>query len=237
MSFRKRSMPLTNTANPPSSSSPGSSTSTAPVKQPTAPGVRTSPSFSVPTTSTGLSSLDALLRLGAGLALGSSIVIEEDGTTDYAGAILRCFASEGVLQGHKVFVASMEQWGAGLPGEVVEKQKREKIIDKDQVAADERMKIAWRYERMGLHGDAPGRIGAFCTPLPCFVFILETECVLLAIGLTLYLSSLQALRIHLLQLLHSVTLLIYPQDFHGRPRVHLYPFFRLDLQHQYASQI
>lgn len=171
MSFRKRSIPLANTANVASTATAGSIAPTTAAKQPLALGVRTSPTFSVSTTSTGLSSLDSLLRLGAGLALGSSLVIEEDGTTDYAGAILRCFASEGVLQGHKVFIAAAEHWGAGLPGIAVEKVKREKISEKEKTAADERMKIAWRYEKMGLHGDAPTRSGALDHLVPLLVAI------------------------------------------------------------------
>lgn len=153
MSFRKRSVPLANSAKADTTTNPGQSATGAldSQKQSTAPGVRISPSFSLPTVSTGLSSLDSLLRLGAGLALGSSLVIEEDGTTDYTGTILKCFASQGVVHGHKTFVLAVEQWGAHLPG--VAEEKRDKK-DAFKESNDEKMKIAWRYERLGAHGSS-----------------------------------------------------------------------------------
>ncbi|KAF2671997.1 PAXNEB-domain-containing protein [Microthyrium microscopicum] len=149
MSFRKRSVPLTNSAKSESSSPDVASLEAASsTKQAPPPGVRISPSFSLPTVSTGLASLDSLLRLGAGLALGTSLVIEEDGTTDYTGTILKCFASQGVIHGHKVFILAAEPWGANLPG-VAEEKVGKKVVSKEN---EEKMKIAWRYERLGAHG-------------------------------------------------------------------------------------
>lgn len=78
-----------------------------------------------------------------GLALGSSLVIEEEGTTDFSSSLLRCFAAEGVLQGHAVFVVAPEG-SMILPGEVEEKGPHGKSRE-----AEEKMKIAWRYERLG----------------------------------------------------------------------------------------
>jgi len=195
----------------------------------------------VPTTSTGLSSLDSLLRLNAGLALGSSIVIEEDGTTDYAGAILRCFASEGVLQGHKVFVAAVDPWGAGLPGIVVEKQKRDKSLDKESLAADERMKIAWRYERMGLHGDAPGRIGALIHLYPSLFFVVLY--LYSYLGNAMQFSFITLTRIveyfqhHQIQPLRSVIRLTCQRESHDQLQVHRYHFYLLKSQLLSSFQI
>jgi PAXNEB protein len=170
MSFRKRSVPLSNaTKGPPGRSNPGPADA-EPATSPAVslPGTRISPQFSLPTTSTGTASLDSLLGLGAGLALGTSLAIEEGGTTDYAGALLRCFAAEGVMQGHKVFVGAMEQWGATLPGLAEERGKKGTASASTQDAgpgagagAAERMKIAWRYERLGAVGAENERRGAW----------------------------------------------------------------------------
>ncbi|KZF23146.1 paxneb superfamily protein [Xylona heveae TC161] len=81
------------------------------------PGVRPSPIDGRATISTGASTLDKLLAGHAGLPLGSSLLLEESGTTDFSGALLRYFAAEGVVQGHQVHVVGVgEQWGRELPG-------------------------------------------------------------------------------------------------------------------------
>jgi hypothetical protein len=97
------------------------------------------------TTSTGTESLDKLLSLGAGLALGTSLMIEEEGTTEFARSLLSCYAAEGVLQGHSVFVVGPEG-SLTLPGPVEADGK--KNLEKPSLDS-ERMKIAWRYERLG----------------------------------------------------------------------------------------
>jgi hypothetical protein len=162
MSFRKRSVPLASTARNPAVSTPSTSTHGTQADPAAAlrnaPGIRTSPVLSFPTTSTGTPSLDHLLGLGAGIALGHSLAIEEHGTTDFAGTLLRCFVSQGVMLGHKVFVGAGEAWGGSLPGVREEKDKaksREKVAGETsgsvakEVERGERMKIAWRYERLG----------------------------------------------------------------------------------------
>lgn len=77
--------------------------------------------------------------------MGNSVLVEENGTTDYAGVVLRCFAAEGVCQGHGVVVVGMPKgWGGkGLPGLVGD----ERVKKKGPGEKRERMKIAWRYER------------------------------------------------------------------------------------------
>lgn len=116
-----------------------------------AAGVRPSPVTSHPTTSTGTPSLDGLLGGHAGVALGSSLLIEESGTTDFAGALLRYYAAEGICQGHVVHVVGAgESWVRELPG-VSEEKSRDKG---PKVSVDEeKMKIAWRYERLGQAGE------------------------------------------------------------------------------------
>ncbi|EON60986.1 hypothetical protein W97_00196 [Coniosporium apollinis CBS 100218] len=148
MAFRKRNIGVSRTP-----TSPGAEDLIQPHTVPApVPGVRPSPIDGRPTSSTGTPSLDGILAGHAGLALGSSLLIEESGTTEYAGALLRYYAAEGIVQGHKVHVVDVgEQWGRDLPGlvgtageEREEKEKRER--DK------EKMKIAWRYERLGEFG-------------------------------------------------------------------------------------
>ena len=137
MSFRKRNVPL---------SGVGATISPSHDEKSSQPGVRMSPLTSHPTISTGTASLDKLLGLGAGLALGTSLLIEEEGTTDFASALLRCFAAEGIIQKQKVFVVAPEGWANQLPGVVEERGSA-------LTGESERMKIAWRYEKLGAHGD------------------------------------------------------------------------------------
>lgn len=148
MAFRKRNIALSRTGS-----------ETQPPTAPTSPnsiqaphGVRPSPIDGRPTTSTGIPSLDAILAGHAGLPLGNSLVIGESGTTDYAGALLRFYAAEGVVQGHRVHVVGMgEVWGRELPGLVVGKEDERK-------EKGEKMKIAWRYEGLGQHESGRGAL-------------------------------------------------------------------------------
>jgi elongator complex protein 4 len=145
MAFRKRNVALSRA--PADTDAPNTpdvlpkSISTQPI-----PGVRPSPIDGRPTTSTGTPSLDGILAGHAGLPLGTSILIEESGTTDYAGALLRFYAAEGVVQGHKVHVVGMgEMWGRELPG-ITEERDSARREGKERA---EKMKIAWRYEGLG----------------------------------------------------------------------------------------
>ncbi|PVH80394.1 PAXNEB family protein [Cadophora sp. DSE1049] len=140
MSFRKRSVVPT---------SGGSLSNQPPAKQTLPQGVRPSPLDGRLTTSTGTQSLDSLLSGHSGFTLGTSLFIEENGTTDFAGALLRYYAAEGVIQGHHVHVLGMnEAWGRELPGLGVEGSSK-KVEARQN---DEKMKIAWRYERLGEFG-------------------------------------------------------------------------------------
>ncbi|KAL5387279.1 hypothetical protein PMIN06_008251 [Paraphaeosphaeria minitans] len=171
MAFRKRNVALARSpAESPATESP-SSPASHPVPAPPSPGTRPSPIDGRPTTSTGSPSLDCILAGHAGLPLGNSILIGESGTTDYAGALLRFYAAEGVVQGHRVHVVGMgEVWGRELPGIAEEKDKRREGKERA-----EKMKIAWRYEGLGAHGssrergspatstgDAVGEAAVFC---------------------------------------------------------------------------
>jgi elongator complex protein 4 len=164
MSFRKRNVGLSGSArSDPSTQSPS--------KIPTAlPGARPSSVDGRPTTSTGTASLDALFAGHGGLALGCSVLVEESGTTDYAGALLRFYAAEGLLQGHHVHVVGMpEHWGRELPGVVGESDKSESPTVKT-----EKMKIAWRYESLGQFGANTHSRGGHLRP--CSIFRTNASC-------------------------------------------------------------
>ncbi|KAF7596362.1 hypothetical protein BBP40_002106 [Aspergillus hancockii] len=150
MSFRKRNIGLSAGAD----RSAGPNASAQPQYSPVTPestlGIRPSPDDGRPTISTGSRSLDNLLAGHGGLAIGKSILIEENGTTDFAGALLRYYAAEGVVQEQKVHVVGMpEQWGRTLPGLI---GPAEVADDKPDRRKGDRMKIAWRYERLGEFG-------------------------------------------------------------------------------------
>jgi len=152
MSFRKRSVVV---------AQPGRSSSQNKEERASLPGVRPSPLDGRPTTSTGTRSLDSLLAGHAGLTLGTSLLIEESGTTDFGGALLRYFAAEGVVQGHQVHLLGVNEfWGRELPGLSTKGEGSTKSEEKK--FAEDKMKIAWRYERLGEFG-AGSRGG-------CFVF-------------------------------------------------------------------
>ncbi|KAJ5587249.1 uncharacterized protein N7459_003014 [Penicillium hispanicum] len=159
MSFRKRNIGLSTGVD--RTAIPNAPTQSAPTES--NPGIRPSPDDGRPTTSTGTPSLDNLLAGHAGLPLGKTLLIEENGTTDFAGALLRYYAAEGVVQEQKVHVVGApEQWGRSLPGLIGTAEEQEgKRSDKRK---DERMKIAWRYERLGEFG--AGVAGSRNVPAP-----------------------------------------------------------------------
>jgi elongator complex protein 4 len=175
MSFRKRNVALS-TANPASLTAQKTSVTQI-------PGVKPSPLIAIPTTSTGTASLDKLLGLNAGLALGSSLLIEEEGTTDFASALLRCFAAEGILQGHAVFCVAPE--GGIVPPGVVEEKEYGKKVDHDSG----KMKIAWRYESLRGRGVEEKR-GAYCVSLISILFFILSIAPLLKISNLLQLCGL-----------------------------------------------
>jgi len=157
MAFRKRNVGLSS-GSPRTQGSSVSPNSNLPAVQ--LPGTRPSPLDGRLTTSTGSPSLDTLLAGHAGLALGNSLLIEETGTTDFAGALLRYYAAEGVVQGHIVHVVGVgQQWGRSLPGLIGTGEREEKGVKNN----GEKMKIAWRYERLGEFGAVAGARGALFT--------------------------------------------------------------------------
>lgn len=151
MAFRKRNVAV---------GRPPASNATSDIgHESSAPGVRPSPLTSHLVTSTGTPSLDSYLGGHAGLALGSCLLVEESGTTDFAGALLRSYAAEGICQDHFVHVVGVgEPWIRELPG-VTEERSRDKTASSSQ--GEGKMKIAWRYERLG-QGPERGALYSAC---------------------------------------------------------------------------
>ena len=180
MSFRKRNVPLsatTKSQNPQHEQPNKLRASDLKPEKPEVgpallPGTRASPLTGQPTTSTGSPSLDSLLGGHSGLPVGSSILIGENGTTDNAGALLRCYAAEAFAQDHVLHVVGIgREWVKGLPGIVggtemkgdagqdhsgVASGEPEKGSSQEQTKAQERMKIAWRYERFAAQQESRG---------------------------------------------------------------------------------
>jgi elongator complex protein 4 len=121
-------------------------------------GVKPSIQTSHPAVSTGSESFDKLLGHG-GLPLGSIVIVEESGTTDFASIILRGYISQGIVHARlkapskTVVIGASEQWGAELPGIYKDKkeaarqrvQEDESKISVSNLASSDNMKIAWRY--------------------------------------------------------------------------------------------
>lgn len=147
MSFRKRNAVIS--ASPSSSQTAVQSRLEAQLPS----GLRPSPLDGRATTSTGTASLDGILAGHAGLPLGSSLLVEEHGTTEFSGILLKYFAVEGLVQGHQVHVLGYpEAWKYELPA-VSTKQDSSSARVPSQT--DEKMKIAWRYESLA-NRNAPG---------------------------------------------------------------------------------
>ncbi|KAI2614381.1 PAXNEB-domain-containing protein [Hypoxylon fragiforme] len=143
MSFRKRNAVI-------SSPNAAAQAALAKIENAPTPGVRPSPLDGRLTTSTGTASLDSLLAGHAGLPLGTSLLVGEHGTTDFAGVLLRYYAAEGMVQGHQIHVLGLhEGWRHELPGIAAEDKKSSSKAD---IASDEKMKIAWRYESLATGG-------------------------------------------------------------------------------------
>ncbi|KAK0714943.1 Elongator complex protein 4 [Lasiosphaeris hirsuta] len=141
MSFTKRNTVL-------SPARPGHVAVQSKVEKQLAPGLRPSPLDGRPTTSTGTTSLDQLLAGHGGLPMGTCLLIEEQGTTDFSGVLLRYYAAEGLVQGHHVHLVGFPpEWKHQLPGLATPDPKSKSALS--AAPLEEKMKIAWRYESLG----------------------------------------------------------------------------------------
>ena len=155
MSFRKRGSVIGNATR---------NIAPAPEEKILPPGVRSSPLDSRPTISTGTHSLNQILAGHAGLPTGSSLLIEENGNTDFGGVLLRHYAAQGAVQGDHVHVLGFhESWRRQLPGLMTETRKSSTASNYKSVSQD-RMKIAWRYESLSNNsGPSQGTLCPYVT--------------------------------------------------------------------------
>jgi len=120
---------------------------------PVYPGTRISPASNLTLiTSTGISSLDDIL--GGGLPLSCSLVFAApDIHSSYGDLIQKYFVAQGLAVGHRVCVVCQN------PREFVEDvmwfpktQMQAQVAEETDDSADstaQKVKIAWRYEKMG----------------------------------------------------------------------------------------
>jgi len=96
-------------------------------------------------TSTGIPSLDDIL--GDGLQLGTNLlVLNPDSHSSHASLLQKYYIAQGLVSGHEVHVFGNDldclvdncMWVPGVTGSTVE----------EEVQSDDKIKIAWRYERM-----------------------------------------------------------------------------------------
>ena len=125
-------------------------------------GVRPSPLDGRPTVSTGTASLDRFFGGHSGLPLGTSVLIEESGATDFSGVLARYYAAEGLVQGHHVHVLGHgDAWKADLPGLAANGGSPSSSRNNQ----GNEMKIAWRYERLG--NEVSRKRGLSIVPIAC----------------------------------------------------------------------
>ncbi|KAG7698634.1 hypothetical protein KL930_001412 [Ogataea haglerorum] len=125
-------------------------------------GVKPSILTSQPCISTGSSDIDSILG-HQGLPIGSSILIEETGTTDFSSTLSKLFLAQGIVHNrinpsqpntHDIVVGLDQIWAKSLPG--VYKRSKERNREKVQqneskvsvsniVNQTNDLKIAWRY--------------------------------------------------------------------------------------------
>jgi elongator complex protein 4 len=103
-------------------------------------------------TSTGIASLDDVL--GGGLPLTCSLVIAApDVHSSYGELVLRHFVSQGLLSGHRVCLIGgsedeLERFVRGCMWLPKDFQSNVNDDEEDEGKGDEKVKIAWRYEKM-----------------------------------------------------------------------------------------
>ena len=118
---------------------------------PSYPGTRVSPASNVSLiTSTGISSLDDIL--GGGLPLSCSLVFAApDIHSSYGELVQKYFVAQGLGSGHRICVVGQNT--ADFVGDVMWVSKSQvwktpESEDEDEGEQSQKVKIAWRYEKM-----------------------------------------------------------------------------------------
>lgn len=134
------------------------------------PGVKPSPATSHQTTSTGSFHLDKVLG-HSGLPLGNSLLVEEQGTTDFGSILCKLFSSQGIVHNriensvtsgntHLIVLSINQGFAKELPGvykgsrkdirksKIAEEEAKvtvQNLTGKTNAARSNDLKIAWRY--------------------------------------------------------------------------------------------
>ncbi|CAB3373497.1 Hypothetical predicted protein [Cloeon dipterum] len=99
--------------------------------------------------STGAPDFDRVI--GGGLAIGTLLLIEEDGSKSYSNLLAKLYLAEGLAVGHPLFVASLDEsldkFVSNLPSEV-QMESKVKESPQPQQSEDPDLKIAWRYQHL-----------------------------------------------------------------------------------------
>jgi elongator complex protein 4 len=113
--------------------------------------------------STGTKDIDTVLIHG-GLPTNCSLLIEEDGSTDFSGVLMKSYISEGIIQNRKsgkivnhcIVVGMDNQFGNELPDVYAgnKKERKKKFVQEQEgklsvsnINSNNELKIAWRYRK------------------------------------------------------------------------------------------
>ena len=122
--------------------------------------------------STGTKDIDTILIHG-GLPVNCSLLVEEDGSTDFGGVLMKKYVSEGIVQNRKTgkfvnhcIVVGMENtYGNELPDIYAgsSKERKKKLVQEQEgkisvsnVNAGNDLRIAWRYKKDAIAGKGSG---------------------------------------------------------------------------------
>jgi len=119
-------------------------------KLPSIPGVSPSIYSQHLISSTGTPDLDGLL--GGGLPIGTVLLLQEDVSGNYAKLLLKYFLAEGVVHGHHLHVASLNNDPLSIVNSLPSFEMKTNTGENSK-ASDEQMKIAWRYQNLPKDGD------------------------------------------------------------------------------------
>lgn len=107
------------------------------------PGARPSVHNSQLLLSSGMPSLDHLL--GGGLPVGSLLLLEQDRHDVYSKLFLKYYLAEGVMSGHMLSLASLDESPQALMSSLPASTDRD-LDDDATTGPDKQMTIAWRYQ-------------------------------------------------------------------------------------------
>lgn len=123
--------------------------------------------------STGSKDIDTVLVHG-GLPVNQTLLIEEDGSTDFSGVLVKNYVSEGIVQNrrtgkvvnHCIVIGMDASFGNELPDVYAgnSKERKKKLVQENEgklsvsniTNSNNDLKIAWRY-RKDIQGRIPGK--------------------------------------------------------------------------------